>query len=59
MELNLTAEEFELLREMLDNYLSDLRMEIADTDRAPYRDRLKEHKLAIENILAKIPAVIR
>ena len=33
-----------MLREVLENYLSDLRMEIADTDSMDFREGLKHRK---------------
>ena len=42
--LELTETQAETLREVLDHVLSELRMEIADTDRKVFRDRLKERK---------------
>jgi hypothetical protein len=42
--IEFTPEEAENLREILDNYLSDLRMEIVDTDSHDYREMLKKRK---------------
>ena len=50
-ELQLTARERELVVEALKSHLSDLRMEIADTDRQDYRDMLKEKKEALRKLL--------
>jgi hypothetical protein len=50
MQLNLTAEEAEVLNEILTSYLSDLRMEISHTDSGFFRESLKEK----ENLLKKI-----
>ncbi len=42
--LELNREQVSILREALDSYLSDLRMEIADTDRKDFREQLKRKK---------------
>jgi hypothetical protein len=42
--IEFTSEEAESLREILDNYLSDLRMEIVDTDSHDYREMLKKRR---------------
>ena len=49
--LNLTDSETSTLRKVLENYLSELRMEIADTDQMDYRDELKEEEVVINKIL--------
>ncbi len=54
--LDLTTHEQEILRELLEQHLSDLRMEIADTERLEFRDMLKERKEVIRKILDVIPA---
>lgn len=54
--LDLTTHEQEILREMLEQHLSDLRMEIADTERLEFRDGLKERKEVIRKILDVLPA---
>ena len=51
MTLNLSGLETEMLQEVLENYLSDLRVEIVNTDRAAYLEMLKERKQALEHIL--------
>ena len=49
--LDLTDEEHEILTFVLKSYLSDLRMEIADTDRMAFRDMLKERKAVLLKVL--------
>ncbi len=44
VQLELTPDEAETLSEVLESYLSDLRMEIADTDRQDFREMLKARK---------------
>lgn len=51
IDLDLTNEEREILREVLSSCLSDLRMEIADTDRQDFRDMLKARKAVIAKVL--------
>lgn len=53
--LDLTADETRILLEVLESYLSDLRMEIADTDRLDFREMLKERKA----VLLKVQAALR
>lgn len=49
--LELTPDEAETLGMVLDSYLSDLRMEIADTDRLEFREMLKERKAVLNKVL--------
>ena len=49
--IELSAEESEILKDTLDNFLSDLRMEIADTDRMEYRDALKHQKMVLMKVV--------
>lgn len=48
--LDLTSEEAYVLRDALQSYLSDLRMEMADTDRRDFRDQLKHRKEILEKV---------
>jgi len=49
-QLDLTGEEAAVLRQALESYLSDLRMEIADTEQMDYREELKRQ----EEILTRL-----
>jgi hypothetical protein len=49
--LELTPEEAEVLAEALTSYLSDLRMEIADTDRMDFREGLKAQKEVLNKVV--------
>ena len=49
-QFDLTGEEAAVLRQALESYLSDLRMEIADTDQMDYRQELKRQ----EEILTRL-----
>jgi hypothetical protein len=51
IQLELTNEEAGVLREALEFYISDLRMEVADTDRQDFRDGLKQEETVIKKIL--------
>jgi hypothetical protein len=53
---DLSGREARLLADILHSYLSDLRMEIADTERKEVRDSMKEQKELIIALLEKIEA---
>jgi hypothetical protein len=50
----LNPEELELLKEILASDLSELRMEIADTDNSRFKDGLKHRKQIMLDILEKL-----
>jgi hypothetical protein len=52
--LDLTAKELEILEHVLADYVSDVGMEIANTDRLEFRDMLKERKALVRRILAAV-----
>jgi len=52
--LVLKPTEAEVLRMVLESYLSDLRMEIADTDSMDYREKLKGRKAILRKIVNMI-----
>ena len=54
IQLDLDDQERETLVTVLTSYLSDLRMEIADTDRQDFRDMLKERKVVIGKVLTAL-----
>jgi len=54
MQFELTPEEIEMLNEILTSYLSDLRMEIADTDSKDFRDELKKKEVLLKRLIADI-----
>ena len=56
-QLIFTEEEQELLVEILESEISDLRMEIADTDRRGYRDMLKNREILMKSIRQKLEQV--
>jgi hypothetical protein len=54
--LELQESEAAMLREILESVLSDLRMEIAGTDRLDWRDSLRERKVLLEELIARLGA---
>ncbi len=52
--IELAEEEATLLKERLETLLSDIRMELADTDRADFRDGLKREKTALEHAISQL-----
>jgi len=52
--LELTAEEALLLKEILQSDLGDLRMEIADTDLQSFRDKLRSNEELIKRIIDRL-----
>ena len=51
LELDLNEEEQSILKMVLESYLSDLRMEIADTDSYDFRQGLKERKAVLIKVI--------
>jgi len=51
IQLDLTKEEKDILTEILENDLSDLRMEITDTDSLDFREMLKKQKEVLMKVL--------
>lgn len=49
--LDLNKEEEDILLKVLESYLSDLTMEISDTDRLDYREILKERRRTISKVV--------
>ncbi len=52
--IELTDAEATTLEDVLDSYLSDLRMEIADTDQMDFRESLKARKKVLEDVMGRI-----
>lgn len=50
----MSDEERQLLESILEELVSDLRMEIASTDRQDFRDDLKRRKLLIQKLLESV-----
>lgn len=51
-EIELTAQESEILRGILEEYLGELRMEVAGTDSMDFREMLKEREVFVKKLLA-------
>jgi hypothetical protein len=58
MDIELSQQESAVIRQALDSYCSDLRMEIVDTDNPAFRRGLKEERALIEGVLAKLDDAI-
>jgi antitoxin component of MazEF toxin-antitoxin module len=54
MELELTPSEGKLLITVLERHISDLSMEIADTESLNFRNEIKNEKHILEEILLKL-----
>jgi hypothetical protein len=55
VQVTLTTEEAAMLREILASALSDLRMEVADTDAKDFRDLLKQREAFLKKLLQELP----
>jgi hypothetical protein len=51
VQLSLSEEEQQVLVEILDEVLSDLRMEISATDRMAYRETMKQRENVLRHVL--------
>jgi hypothetical protein len=56
MQLELSDREREILEDLLERALSDLREEIYKTDLADFKDSLKEREVTIRGLLARLGA---
>ena len=56
MDLTLTPDEATLLARIVRNYLSDLRMEIRETDSYEWRRSLKQDEALLNGLLSRLPA---
>ncbi len=52
--IQLTDNEADVLCKLLENDLGDLRMEIANTDSAPFRETLKEREAVIKRLIGAL-----
>lgn len=55
--IEFTDEEIETLRDIFKSYLSDLRMEVADTDQMDFRQFLKAKEVTLNNVMKKFDNV--
>lgn len=54
MQLNLSATEANVLREVLTSHLASLRVEIGRSDHREYRDMLRQRDEVLERIVAQL-----
>lgn len=54
IDLKLTNEEVEDLKDVLTSYVSDLRMEIADTDKFDFREGLKKKEKFLKDLIGRL-----
>jgi hypothetical protein len=54
VQITLTPEEAIILRDILNHYMSDLRMEIADTDAMDLREKLKNEEGFLNRLLRQL-----
>ena len=52
--LKLTNEEAEELKDVLTSYVSELRMEIADTDKYEFRETLKQKEKFLKDVMSRL-----
>jgi hypothetical protein len=52
--LNLSSEQAEILAQVLEDYISDLRMEVANTDSQEFRDDLKKKEVFLKDLLGQL-----
>jgi LPS O-antigen subunit length determinant protein (WzzB/FepE family) len=52
--LNLSSEQAQTLAQVLEDYVSDLRMEVANTDSQEFRDDLKKKELFLKDLLSQL-----
>jgi len=55
--IDLDREQAAMLHEVLENYLGDLRMEIAGTERKDFRDGLKQTEAFLKEVLGQLRVV--
>lgn len=54
--IELTQSEADTLRQVLESYLSDLRVQISATDLKDFRDELRETRKVLEDIVERLDA---
>ena len=52
--IELRPEETGMLREVLESYLSDLRLEVADTEKMSFREELKKKEVFLKDVLKRL-----
>ncbi len=56
IEINLSEEDLKNVTRVLERYISDLSMEIADTDSMDFRDDLKSERTSLQKVLNQLAA---
>ena len=56
IELNLSENEQNIIQNMLENNISDLSMEITNTDKMDYREKLKAKRNVLQKLLKSLRA---
>lgn len=54
LDINISEKEKEILIKVLESYISDLNMEIADTDQMDFRDKLKSERTVLRKFIREI-----
>jgi hypothetical protein len=54
IEIKINSEDAKILSDVLESNISDLSVEISDTDRLDFRDSLKSKRNVLQRILAEI-----
>ena len=52
--IDLSPEDARLLRDVLESYLGDLRMEIAGTESVSFRENLKKTEVLLKSLLLRL-----
>jgi len=52
--LELDRQQAEMLREMLEGYLGDLRMEVSQTDQKDFREDLKKREELLKDLIERL-----
>ena len=55
IQINLTQDEIQLLKTLLDTYLEDLRVEIHATDNMDYKEMLRSRKAILLKLMEALP----
>ncbi|MFA5836146.1 MAG: hypothetical protein WC837_04235 [Bellilinea sp.] len=55
IQINLTQDEIQLLKNLLDTYLEDLRVEIHATDNMDYKEMLRSRKAILLKLMEALP----
>lgn len=54
VKLDLSTDDARLLAEILASVMSDMRMEITDTEKMEWRDELKRRKMLLERLIKEL-----